>query len=79
MKRKEFNDLRSKEIKELIKKAEALRLDIAKTKAEMKTSNEKNLKKVKFLRKDLSQVLTIIREKDIIMSEEKTEVEKEGK
>jgi ribosomal protein L29 len=79
MKKKEVTDLKTKDVKELDKKVVSLRLEIAKSKAETKSSTEKNLRKVKNLRKDLSQVLTIIREKDIIMSEEKTEDKKEDK
>jgi len=74
MKKKEFTEARSKDIKELKKGVDILRNEILKIKAEVKTSSEKNLKKIKNMRRNLSQTLTIIREKELMTKEGKEEV-----
>lgn len=71
MKRKELNSFREKDLDKLIKEASDRRLEIIKAKAEIKGSKEKNLKKVKILRHDLSQILTLVKERMLL--------EKEGK
>lgn len=73
MKKKDLSELRNKDVGELKKKSEKLRLEIVKAKADLTASKEKNLKKVKNLRRDLAQILTLIREKQIL-----EEVERES-
>ena len=76
MKTKEFKELKTKSIDKLIEEADAKRLLVYKFKSELKVSKEKNLKKGKNLRKDLSQILTVIREKEMI---EENNTKNEGK
>lgn len=71
MKKKELLDLRKKEVSDLKNLAAAKRIEIVKARMEMKAKKQKNLKIVKNLSHDLAQILTIIREKEIL--------EKEGK
>lgn len=71
MKRNLLRDLRNKEIGDLEKMANEKRAEVNKTKAEMKASKENNLRKAKNLRRDLAQILTIIREKEIMQKENK--------
>jgi ribosomal protein L29 len=73
MKKKDLKGLRTKTSKELLKLVEKKSLEYAKVRAEMKAGQEKNLKKVKLIRRDLSQLLTIMKEKEIIENLEKKE------
>src|SRR3989344_4372281 len=66
MKKKDLQDLRAKGTEELNKKAAEMGLELIKVKAKLLGSKEKNLKKVKFIRRDLAQISTIIREKEIL-------------
>ena len=66
MKKKDLQETRSKDLQKLKDEADGKRLTISKASVEIKGSKEKNLKKVKNLRKDLAQTLTVIREKEII-------------
>jgi len=65
MRKKELNTLRGKKVEDLKSQSNELKLQIEKTKIDIKVSKEKNLKKVKNLARDLSQILTIIREKEL--------------
>ena len=69
MRKKELASFREKDTEKLHKEAEGKKFEIIKTLSEAKASKEKNLKKVKFLRRDLAQILTLIREKEIQESE----------
>jgi ribosomal protein L29 len=75
MKRKELANFREKDLEKLVKETESKRFEIIKAQAEIKASKEKNFKKVKLLRHELSQILTLIREKQI----EEVEKNKLGK
>ncbi len=75
MKKKELNELRGKTLDEIKSKIEEKKLEILKVATEEKASKEKNLKKKKSLRRNLSQTLTILREKEII---EEEKVKSEG-
>jgi len=66
MKKKELNDLRIKDIKSLRKLAMDKKAEAAKKKMEIVGSKEKNLKSTNNLRHDLAQILTLIREKEIM-------------
>ena len=69
MKKKDLQDLRAKGTEELNKKAAEMGLELIKVKAKLLGSKEKNLKKVKFIRRDLAQIMTILKEKEILESE----------
>jgi ribosomal protein L29 len=66
MKRKEFNDLKAKDIKALKKMAREKKLEAAKKRMEILGGKEKNLKATNNLRHSLAQILTLIREKEIL-------------
>ncbi len=68
MKRKEFNDLRKKNIQELEKIALEKKLEAEKAKMKMLGGKEKNLKVRKNLAKEIAKILTLVREKEIIES-----------
>jgi ribosomal protein L29 len=79
MKRNMLRDLRSKKLTDLEKMASEKRAEVDKARAEMKASKEQNLRKAKNLRRDLAQILTVVREKEIINEENKEEVSDEQK
>lgn len=70
MKKKELAELRVKEVKELNKLAEDREAEMKKIIPELGIGKEKNLKKVKNLRREIAQVLTIIKEMEIIQRKE---------
>ena len=82
MKKKEFNQLREKDVKELAKMVLAKKSELEKARMKMFGGKEKNLKVVKILRSEIAKILTLIREKEIIESlqpkkkEEKVEEKK---
>jgi ribosomal protein L29 len=80
MKRKEFNDLRTKDIKTLKKLAREKKFEAEKKKMEILGGKEKNLKATNNLRHDLAQILTLVREKEIIEKlQPKEEVKEDAK
>ena len=66
MKRKDYTELRTKTVKELQKMAFEKKLVAMKKKMEIMAGKEKNLKSYSALRNDISQILTLKREKEII-------------
>jgi ribosomal protein L29 len=78
MKKKELIKLREKTVEELKKLSSDKRLELIKIESELKGGKEKNLKKVKNQRHELAQILTIVREKEI-MEKEIMEKEKSKK
>lgn len=66
MKTKEFKELKKKEIKELLKLEGTKKFEAQKAKLNMVSGKEKNLKIFRNLRRNIAQVATIIREKQII-------------
>lgn len=73
MKKREFTELKSKEVVELLKSVKAKKAELAKLNPKIKSGEEKNLKKAANIRRDVAQILTLIREKEIIKKEEKNE------
>lgn len=71
MKKKEYNELRKKTIKELRKIVVVKKLETEKAKMKMLGGKEKNLKLKKNLSSEVAKILTLIREKEIIESLEK--------
>lgn len=70
MKKKDFKDLKAKETKDLVKMVVAKKDDLAKTVPNLKAGKEKNLKKAKNLKKEIAQILGLIKEKEIMKKEE---------
>lgn len=66
MKSKDLRDLKLKEIDVLTKMVDDKKKDLKKAMVEIKVTKEKNLKKAKLVRREIAQILTIIREKEII-------------
>ncbi|MCK4588688.1 50S ribosomal protein L29 [Candidatus Woesebacteria bacterium] len=71
MKKKDLTDLRNKKINELEKLLSKKRNELINTYAKIKAGQEKNLKKAKNIRRDVAQILTIIREKELLKKETK--------
>lgn len=65
MKQKELQELRTKTAEELTAMVAQKRVELAKIKAELATGRHKNIKIVKNLRRDVSQMLTVLREKTL--------------
>lgn len=72
MKRNDLIKLREKTKEELKGLAEVKKLEFMKVEANIKAKREKNLKKAKILRHELSQVLTILRERELMDEENST-------
>lgn len=66
MKKNEKIALRAKEVGEIGKTLGEKRVELGKIIAESYGGKEKNLKKAKNLRRDIAQILTIIKEKEYI-------------
>jgi len=71
MKKKDFENIKTKDIADLQKLAAEKRLEVAKLFAKIKAGQEKNPKVMKMTRRELAQILTLVRQKEI--------AEKEGK
>lgn len=70
MKKKDLQSLRSKSIKELKKTVTDKKLEASEVFVKIKSGQEKDLKKVKNLRTDIAQILTVIKEKEIMDKKE---------
>lgn len=81
MKKKDLKSLRTKDIKELKKMVETKRSEAANSHVKRLAGQEKNLKKVKNLRREIAQLLTIIKEKELTeeVAEKETKTKKETK
>lgn len=66
MKKKEFTDLKTKSVKDLLKMVYTKTQEVGKKQMEISGGKEKNLKSVSSLRRDIAQLLTIVKEKQII-------------
>ncbi len=66
MKKKDLTSLRKKDIAELKKEADDKKKEAAGVYAQMHAGQEDNLKKFSSLRRDIAQLFTIIREKELI-------------
>lgn len=73
MKKNERTSLKSKTAIELKKEVVTKKADLAKFTAKMFAGGEKNLKKGRNLKKEIAQILTAVREKEIVDAESKTE------
>ena len=79
MKRKDLSKLKEKSQKELIKLASDKKTEILKVIANIAAGREKNLKKASNLKRDHAQILTIIREKELIEKSSTSKKEKSTK
>ncbi|KKU09333.1 MAG: hypothetical protein UX13_C0043G0014 [Candidatus Woesebacteria bacterium GW2011_GWB1_45_5] len=77
MKKKEFQSLRTKDVAELRKLLTGKRKDVLDKRMGISTAKEKNLKVVKNLRQEVAQILTVIREKEIIGKIDKPDQKKD--
>jgi len=73
MKRKDFIELKTKETADLLKMVKTKKTELAKLGPKVSAGEEKNLKKAAGLRREVAQILTLIREKEILKKEEKSE------
>lgn len=71
MKKKELKTLRTKSEKDLVETLEKKRMELLKITLKIKSGEEKNVKKAKNLRIDISQILTILKEKELMEGREK--------
>jgi ribosomal protein L29 len=79
MKRKEFNELKGKTEKDLLKLSIAKKLEAKKAKLSIISGKEKNLKVYRNVRREIAQIETVIREKKILgelQPKEEVKVEK---
>ncbi|MEJ2347777.1 MAG: 50S ribosomal protein L29 [Patescibacteria group bacterium] len=71
MKKKDLQAARNKKMSELKKLVSKKKQEVEVLQAKVKAGQEKNLKKAKNIRIEIAQLLTLIREKEIIKKEEK--------
>ena len=70
MKKNDLATLRQKEVKDLEKMLKEKKADVAKTEVNTVAGKEKNVKKANNLRREISQILTLIQEREILKKEE---------
>jgi ribosomal protein L29 len=66
MKRKDYQELKGKTVKELLKMAATKQGEAIKKKMQIMGGKEKNLKLYRQIRLEVAKILTLAREKDII-------------
>jgi ribosomal protein L29 len=71
MKKKELQDIKAKSPADLAKLVDSKRVEIDKAVLEIGVQKEKNLKKAKNAKKELAQLLTLIKEKELVEKETK--------
>lgn len=80
MKKKELNSLKDKTVTELKNKAGKKRLKLKSETVEFYAKGDNNPKKIRGLKKDIAQILTILRQKQIEEhGSQKSEEDKKGK
>jgi large subunit ribosomal protein L29 len=70
MKKNELNEHKNKTLQELNDMVDGKKLEIIKVTMEIKAGKEKNFKKAGNLRKNLAQIKTIIKEKELANEKE---------
>ncbi len=63
MKKKELNEIKDKELKELVKLVGEKELEVTKTQVKITSGNMKNVKAVRNLKKSLAQIKSILNQK----------------
>lgn len=76
MKKKDLEDLRKSDVSTLEKEVEKRRLERPKLVLELRSGKKKNPKKTRNLKREIAQILTVIREKELA-ADEKNEGEEE--
>jgi len=66
MKKKEFKELKNKEVKDLNKLVEERRGKLRKLLVDIKNGSEKNVKKAGVLKDETAKILTLLREREIV-------------
>ena len=66
MKRKDYQELKGKTVKELLKMAAVKKAEAIKKKMQIMGGKEKNLKLYRQIRTEVAKILTLAREKEII-------------
>lgn len=79
MEKKDFGAMKSKTIKQLEKQVAKERADLLKFATEFKAGKKKSPKKGRALKKSIAQILTVIREKEIVEQSERSKKTKETK
>lgn len=76
MKKKDLSGIRNKTKKELMSLYDKKSLEVAVVRASIKAGQEKNLKKVKLIRHEVSQILTVLKEMEIVEKSKESRKEK---
>ena len=71
MKKRDLQEKRKVDVKDLFKLVQEKKFKSLKLKGEMKVGKAKNLKEGTNLRREIAELLTIIKEKEILAKEEK--------
>jgi len=71
MKKNELKTVRAKSSEELGKTLNEKKQDLGKIQLDLASGKEKNLKKVKNLKREIAQLLTVINEKTLIEAEKR--------
>lgn len=71
MKKNELQKIRIKKTGEFKKMADKKKMELAKAIVERGAGREKNPKKAKNIRRDIAQILTILKEKELLEQEKK--------
>jgi ribosomal protein L29 len=71
MKKNEFNEVKNLDIKALTARVKTLRAEIADIVMDKHMNTLKNSKQIRHKRKDLAQLLTVVRQKEMIETLEK--------
>lgn len=79
MKKKEFNELKNKSVEDLIKMVSVKKAEAGKKVMEAFSGKEKNLKLSSALRRDVAQIKTLIKEKQILNLIQSVRGSKKGK
>jgi len=79
MKKKDLEDLRKSDVATLEKEVEKRRLERSKLVLELRSGKKKNPKKTRVLKREIAQILTVIREKKLAVDEKNEGEEKDKK
>jgi ribosomal protein L29 len=79
MKKKDFDQIKNKSREDLEKVVSEKRAELTETNTLSGVSGEKNKKKAKTLRREIAQILTLIKEKEIVEKISKVQKERGAK
>ena len=69
MKKKDLSEARAKDTKEIAKLIEDKKLKLDKVRVEISAGEEKNVKAVANLKREIAQLMTVLKEKEIMEKE----------